>query len=332
MPVYSEDLMLCRLGLILLSLLLCAASWAQVEDETFNGPHIDKLIGEGRYEEAFEFLKAGIQKREIQQSYSATFYAGLGKFYMEEGRPKDALEALKAAETVAARTGLGNAFTAREMAAYQLSQGDFGAAAASAAKATREFSYRKADKILLSFCRSLEAMARLRSGDIKRAEALIREALKDVPKSADAPPLFASRTLFAACVIESHRANYEEAREFCRRGVEIVESRKIDGRDISLAHLAMAESWSLSGDPARSREFAVKAMDHTAKTFQANHPDTISALILLARADMQESKWPDALAHATSATAMAVEIFGEGAGGTKGPKQVLQEATKAGIK
>jgi tetratricopeptide (TPR) repeat protein len=324
--------MLRRHGLILVFLLICAASPAQIEDETFNGPHIDKLIGEGRYEEAFEFLKSGIQKREIEQTYSATFYAGLGKFYMEVGKPKDALEALKAAETVAARTGLGNAFTAREMASFQLSQGDFSAAASSATKATREFSYRKADKILLSYCRSLEALARLRAGDQIRAETLIREALKDVPKSADAPPLFASRTLFAACVIESRRANYEEGREFCRRGLEIVESRKIDGRDVSLAHLAMAESLLLSGDLARSREFATRAMDHTAKTFQANHPDTVTALMLHARADMQESKWSDALARAKAAADMAVTIFGDGAGGTKGPKQMLQEATKASIK
>lgn len=320
-------------GFILLFLPICAASWTQqIEDETFNGPHIDKLIGEGRYEEAFEFLKAGIQKNETLQTYSATFYAGLGKFYMEVGRPKDAIEALKVADTVASRTGLGNGFAAREMAAFQLAQGDYGAAASSATKATREFSYRKADKIVLAYCRSLEAMGRLRSGDLKRAEALIREALQYVPKSSDAPPFFASRTLFAACVIESHNANYEEAREFCRRGLEVLENKKIDSRDLSLAHLALAESYFLSGDLARSREFAAKSMEHTAKTFQANHPDTVSALVLLARADLKDAKPADALVHAKAAVDMAVTVFGEGAGGTKAPRQILQETGKANSK
>ncbi len=319
-------------GFILLFLPVCAVSWAQIEDETFNGPHIDKLIGEGRYEEAFEFLKAGIQKNETLQTYSATFYAGLGKFYMEVGRPKDAIEALKVADTVAARTGRGNGFAAREMAAYQLAQGDFGAAASSATKATREFSYRKADKIVLAFCRSLEAMARLRSGDLKRAETLIREALRDVPNGSDGPPFFASRILFAACVIESHNSNYEDAREFCRRGLEILDSKKIDSRDLSLGHLALAESYLLSGDLTQCREFAAKSMEHTAKTFQANHPDTVSALVLLARADLKDAKPADALVHAKAAADMAAVVFGEGAGGTRAPRQVLQAASKGSSK
>jgi len=42
-----------------------------------NGPHIDKLIGEGKYDEAFEFLKAGIEKNNTLHTYSATYYAGL---------------------------------------------------------------------------------------------------------------------------------------------------------------------------------------------------------------------------------------------------------------
>jgi tetratricopeptide (TPR) repeat protein len=319
-------------GVILLFLFLAILSWAQVEDETFNGPHIDKLIGEGRYDEAFEFLKAGIEKNHTLQTYSATYYAGLGKFYMETGRPKDALEALKVAETVSSRTGLGNGFTAREMAAFQLAQGDYSAAASSATKAVRESSYRKADKIVLAYCRSLEATARLRSGDLKRAETLIREALRDIPSSNDAPPLFASRALFAACVIESHRANYEEARELCRRGLEVLENKKVDSRDVSLAHLAMAESYLLSGDLAQGREYAKKSMEHTAKMFQPEHPDTVSALVLLARVDLKDAKPSDALTHAKAAVDMAVAIFGEGAGGTKGPKQILQEATKANAK
>jgi tetratricopeptide (TPR) repeat protein len=321
-----------RFGLILLFLLICAASWAQIEDETFDGPHIDKLIGEGKYEEAFEFLKAGIEKNNTLQTYSATYYAGLGKFYMEVGRPKDAGEALKVAETVSSRTGLGNGFTAREMAAFLLMQGDYGAAASWATKAIRESSYRKADKIVLAFCRSLEAMARLRSGDLKRAETLIREALRDVPKSRDAPPLFASRTLFAACVIESHRANYEEAQDLCRRGLKVLENKKVDSRDISLAHLALAESHFLSGDFARSRESLTKSMEHTAEMFQPQHQDTVSALDLMARVDLKEAKLADALAHAKAAVDMAVAIFGEGAGGTKGAKRTLQEATKANAK
>jgi tetratricopeptide (TPR) repeat protein len=321
-----------RLGLILLFLLSSAPSWAQIEDETFDGPDIDKLIGEGRYDEAFEFLKAGIEKNNTLHTYSATYYAGLGKFFMEVGKPKDAGEALKLADTISARTGLGNGFTAREQAAFLLAQGEYGAAASWATKAIRESSYRKAKSIVLAYCRSLEALARLRSGDLQRAEKLIRDALREVPKSNDSEPLFASRVLFAGCLIESHRANYQEAQELCRRGLEVIENKKVDSRDVSLAHLAMAESYFLSGDLARSREFAEKSMEHTAKMFRPEHQDTVSALDLLARVDLKEAKLADAHAHAKAALDMAVAIFGEGAGGTKGPKQTLQEVAKANAK
>ncbi len=323
-----------RFGITLLFLFFCTAAWAQTqrEDEIFNGPHLDKLIGEARYEEAFELIKAGIEKNQALETYSAVYYALLAKFYMETGRPKDAGDALKAADTIAARTGIGNGFTAREMAAYLIAQGDFGAAASWATKAVRETSYRKSDGIVVAYCRSLEATARLRTGDLKRAESLIREALDAVPRDNDAPPYFAPRILFAACVIESQRANYEEALELYRRGLEVLEKKKVDSRDVSLGHLAMAESYLLKGDPAKCREFASKSMEHTATMFQPQHHDTISALVLLARADLKEAKPADALAHAKAAVDMSVSLFGEGAGATKGPKQIYQEAVKANTK
>jgi tetratricopeptide (TPR) repeat protein len=210
-----------------------------------------------------------------------------------------------------------------------LAQGDWEAAASMAIKAARESSYRKAKSVVLAYCRSLEALARLRSGDLKRAEKLIRDALRDVPMSNDSEPIFASRTLFAGCVIESHLARYPEAQELCRRGLEVIEKKKIDSRDVSLAYLARAESYFLSGDLARSRESIAKSMDHTANMFQPRHQDTVSALELLARVDLKEAKPAEALAHAKSALDMALEVFGEGAGGTRGPAKTFLEASKA---
>ncbi len=318
---------------IILSLLLVAApSWAQNQDETFSGPHIDKLIGEGRYQEAYDFITAGAQKTNAQQRISATYYAGFGKFFLEVGKLQDAAQALNIADTASAQTGESLHFALREQAAYQLAQGDYAAAASTAAKAYRESSYRKVRSIVLAYCRSLEALARLRSGDLPRAEKLIREALGDVPKDNDSEPLFASRVLFAGCIIESHRGNYQEAQELCRRGMVVLEKKKIDSRDVSLAHLALAESYFLSGDLARSREFAEKSMEHTAKMFQPKHQDTVSALELLARVDLKEAKPADALAHAKAALDMAVAVFGEGAGGTKDSAQILQAVTKANAK
>jgi hypothetical protein len=48
--------------------------------------------------------------------------------------------------------------------------------------------------------------------------------------------------------------------------------------------------------------------------------------------DLKEAKPADALAHAKAALDMAVAVFGEGAGGTKGPAQTLQAVTKANAK
>jgi tetratricopeptide (TPR) repeat protein len=321
--------MLRRLDLVLLLLLVSTPSWAQNQDTVFVGPHIDKLIGEGKYKEAQEFIKSGIDKSAILKTYSATYYAGAAKFYMEIGNVRDAGEALKAADAIAANTGVGNDITAREQAAFLLAQGDYGAAASMATKAARESSYSKVKNIVLAYCRSLEALARLRSGDLKRAEKLIRGALQDVPKDNDSEPLFASRVLFTGCLIESHLTRYQEAQELCRRGLEVIEKKKVDSRDVSLAHLALAESYFLSGDLARSRELIVKSMDRTAKLFQAQHQDTVSALDLLARVDLKEAKPADALAHAKAAVDMAAAVFGEGAGGTKGPTQTFLEASKA---
>jgi ATP/maltotriose-dependent transcriptional regulator MalT len=312
--------------------LVSAPSWPQNQDETFSGPHIDKLIGEGRYQEAYDFIAAGVQMSNAQQRVSATYYAGFGKFFLEVGRPMDAAEALKAADRASAQSGESAHFYLREQAAYQLAQGDCAAAASTAAKAYRESSYRRVKDIVLAYCRSLEALARLRSGDLQRAEKLIRETLRDVPKDNDSEPLFASRVLFAGCIIESHRGNYQEGQELCRRGLEVLEKKKIDSRDVSLADLAMAESYFLSGDLARSREFAEKSMEHTAKMFQPKHQDTVAALELLARVDLKEAKPADAVAHAEAAVDMAMAVFGKGAGGTKGPMQTLQAAAKANAK
>ncbi len=317
------------LGFVLLFLLSCTLSTAQNQDEFFAGPHIDKLIGEGKYPEAYDFLKDGIAKNTAMKTYSATYYAGMGKFFIEVGNMKDAADALKAADSVASQSGLGNANTARETAALLLAQGDYSGAAAWAGKAVRESSYRKARKIEMAYCVSLEALARLRSGDLKRAVKLITTALRDVPKDNDSEPLFASRVLFTACLIESHQGNYAAAQEFCRRGLEVIERKKIDSRDVSLAHLALAESYFLSGDLARSREFISKSMEHTAKMFQPKHQDTVSALDLLARVDLKESKPADAQTHAQAALDMAITVFGDGTGGTKGPQKTLQEAKKA---
>ena len=180
----------------------------------------------------------------------------------------------------------------------------------------------------MAYCRSLEALARLKSGDLPRAEKLIREALRNVPQDNDSEPFFASRVLFAGCLIDSHRANYEEARELCRRGLAVVEKKKVRSRDIPLAYLTLAESNFLSGDLVHSREQAEMCIDVTTNMFRREHQDNVDALMLLARIDRKESKPAEARTHAQAAYEMAVTIFGEGAGGTKGAKQLLQEIEK----
>jgi len=325
--------MLRGIAVTLFFLLMTATSSAQSEEEYFDGPQIDKLIGEGKYQDAYDFIKFGVQKNNAQQRISATYYAGYGKFYLEVGMLTDAAEALKIAAKASGLTGQSVPFTLRQQADYQLTQGDYAAAASTAAKAYRESSYRKTKAnikdIVLSYCRSLEALARLRAGDLERAGKIIGEALRDVPKNNDSEPLFASRVLFAGCIIESHRGNFQQAQELYRRGMDVLEKKKVDSRDVSLGQLALAESYFLSGDLAQSRQFAEKSMEHTAKMFQANHQDTVTALELLARIDVKESKLAEAMTHAKAAVDMAVAVFGEGGGGTKAPMRTLQAVTKA---
>ena len=106
-------------GLIPLFLLLTVPLRAQVnQDEAFVGPHAEKLIGEGKYEDAFAYLKNELDKNTALQTYSATVYAGLARFFLEVGKPKDASDALRYADTISARWGLGNAFAARAQTAY----------------------------------------------------------------------------------------------------------------------------------------------------------------------------------------------------------------------
>jgi hypothetical protein len=109
--------MLHRLGLILPFLLMSTPVRAQSQDDVFIGSHIEVLIGEGKYKEAMEFIKAGIEKNVVQKVFSAAYYAGAGKFYMETGNIRETGEALKAAETISANLGIGGDITARERAA-----------------------------------------------------------------------------------------------------------------------------------------------------------------------------------------------------------------------
>lgn len=321
--------MLRSMAITLFFLLMPVPSWAQAEEEYYDGPQIDKFIGEGKYKEAFDFITFGFQKNNAKQRLSSTYFAGYAKFYLEVGMLKDAGEALKMAENAASQSGQSIPFLLREQTEYQLAQGEYAAAVSTASKAFRESAQRKIKDIVLSYCRSLEALARLRSGDLERAGKIIRQAVRDVPKDNDSEPLFATRVLLTGCIIESHAGNYKEAQELYRRSMEVLEKKKVDSRDVSLGQLAVAESYFLSGDLAQSRQFAEKSMEHTAKMFQANHQDTVTALELLARIDLKESKLADAISHAKAAVDMAAAVFGEGAGGTKAPIKTLQAVTKA---
>ncbi len=89
--------MLRKSGVVLSIFFLAVLSAAQTEEENFDGPHIDKLIGEGKYQEAYDYIKAGAQKNDAKQRVSATYYAGFGKLFLEVGKPQEAAKALKVA-------------------------------------------------------------------------------------------------------------------------------------------------------------------------------------------------------------------------------------------
>lgn len=339
-----------------------ALLWAQTQDITFYTSHIDLLIGEGKYNEALDLLKTRIQEQQaLHQVYEACpYYALLGKFYVEVGLEQEAAQALQTAEDAASRSGLStdssqsggsrggrssrslhdsettntstntwDDIVTREQASFLLVKRDYDGAAKEASKAYRAAGDHKDPYLLLAYCQSLEAQARLRLGQLDRAQKLIGQAVKEVPDSArEDQLLYAPRILFTSCLVKSYSGSFDQAISDCQRGIALIGQKGADSRDVPLGYLALAEAYLQSGDTAKCRESATKAMNQTNKVFGVDHPDTVTALELLARADAKDGKIPDAESHARDAVRVATNVFGKDAKAIAPSTQVLNEVTK----
>ena len=305
---------------------------AQTPDINFYASHIDLLIGQGKYSEANELLGTRIDSHlALHQEIDAAPYFGLlAKFYIETGLLAEAEKVLKIAEATAARTGIWVGLVTRVQTSLLLETGRYDAAAKAAAKAYRQAGDRNETYLRLSYCQSLEALARLRLGDLDRAEKLTHDTVKDVPHSLkDEELLYGPRVLYTAGLIASHRNNHRQAEEYCQRGVVLTEKHGNASRDLVLGYLALAEVYLSSGDLSKCREFGTKALEQTTKVFRRQHQDVVAALNLLARADLKEGKLTDAEARARESLSLAAAVFGEGSSGAGISAQLLNEVLKA---
>ncbi|MGD0297894.1 MAG: hypothetical protein ABSE86_12315 [Bryobacteraceae bacterium] len=137
--------------------------------------------------------------------------------------------------------------------------------------------------------------------------------------------MFASRILYAACVIESNAGIFADAEAYCRRSLDIASQSKRDTRDLSLGCLALAEAQLEAGDLAHSPEAATKGRDLTAKLFGESHQDMVQALELLARVSAKDGNMTDVCADANRAVKIATALFGERSPGAAGPIRALRE-------
>ncbi len=291
---------------------------------------IAESIAEGKYARAYQCVAMGLDKARTQKpDYEpGPFLAYLGELSLETGRLQTADEALKKAESqlVGIWSGL-DALVVREQAALYLARGDFTPATIKAATAYKMSVDRYYLRVETAYCKSLEAQAELRMGNLPRAEILVREALRDIPKNGK-QLFFVPRILYTACLIESYRGNHTEAQGYCLRGLEMAEKSGAETRDTSLGHLALAEAYLQSGDFEKSHASGLLALTLTYRMFGRRHQDMVDALHTLALADLRAGRITDARVRAKDALQAATQLFGAGSQGEKRQKEELRGALK----
>ncbi|MFN7921415.1 MAG: hypothetical protein U0Q16_15035 [Bryobacteraceae bacterium] len=288
---------------------------------------VDELVNSGRYSEATRLADSivwrlpGLEK----EGYSVVFLTYLAKAAVEQGHMKEALTRFESAEAANARSDKRyHPALIREKAALLYAAGEFRLAGELAGQAHRAMVSIRASTLRAEYCRSLQALALLRSGRTSEAEYLAMMATKVLPKKLGDHPFFAPRILYAACVTTAHAGKFAAAEKFCRRGLDAALATKNETRDLVLGHLAYAEYWLQAGDLEKSRESAMTASSITKRLFGDQHQDSVEALVILAAVDRKEGRSGDARSKVGEAVAIATAMFGKGSAAAAVPARALE--------
>lgn len=289
--------------------------------------HLDDLVNTGRYGEAANLTKSILDRLHAWQQDDAApvFLAYLSKAALETGHPEQASTLLKSAEGVLsrARDNHYEPSLVREKAALSYAAGEYAAAAELSGKAYRLSVEQNYYKIRAEYCHSIQALALLRMGNVREAERLAMNAAKAVPGKHPNHPVFAPRILYSACIVSAHAGRKADAEAFCRRGLDAASTGNRETRDLSVGYLAVAEYHLKTGDQARSREAALKAVDITRRLFGTRHQDMVEALVILATLDKEEGDHEAARGRVNEAAKIAAALFGEGSPVAALPGRVL---------
>lgn len=291
---------------------------------------VDELIEDGKYKEASRRIRRSFNLVGpfVPKSETTTLFVYLGRLLVETGELKEAEKALRTAEHLDSLRQGWEATLPRDRAVLALARRDYSTAATTAAEACRLAAQKVLSRIRVSYCLSIEALARLRLGQIERADQLSRKAQKRLSSRGSKPLPFGPRILYAACLVKSYGGNHTGAEEDCQRGLKMAQARP-DSRDVALGYLALAEVYLRAGKLLQSRESSLNCLERTTRLIGPMHQDTIQALELLALADLREGRSTDARIRAEDAVRIAKVVFGEGSPGMRGPTGTLEQVLKA---
>jgi len=323
-----------NVAVLVVALGISSASAQSLGEVYREAGQVDDLVNNGRYVEAAKLANSMLDRlhRSHREGQALPFLAYLAKTGLETGQIAQASGLLKSAEPILLNFYRERHFEPalmREKAAFYYASAQYDSAAAAASKAvqlSQEYNY---EKIRTEYCRGIQALAHLRSGNTTEAERLVSIALNAVPKRSGRSPVFAPRILYSACIVESHMDKLTVAERLCQRGLEFAGYSRPQTRDLSLGYLALAEAYLQAGDLSHSREFAQQAADLTAQLFGTQHQDMVDALDFLAIVSLKEGDTAAAHARIAQAIPIANKLFGDGSPGAAVSARVL-EAIVAG--
>ncbi|MCP5118038.1 MAG: tetratricopeptide repeat protein [bacterium] len=275
----------------------------------------DDLILQGKYNEALDYLGGRIRNLQFvsDRRGGGLLFAYTARAFVEIGRLDSAEEALHMAQKLANW----DRFTprhvvAREQAAFHLVRRDFPAAAKEASKAYGLARRRSTPSDKAAYCLALEALARLRMGDLTEAANRAEKALRGVSGKPNRCRFFEPRILYAKCIVQSHLGDSDEAVSYADRGLQLAShAGRPNNRDVVLGRLAQAEAYLQAGDVARGRAHGLQALEAATAVFGRSHPDVVSALELLTLAELKQGRGIEAGTRAREALALAREVFGQ---------------------
>ena len=294
--------------------LLCGLRLPAAPGDTADVDRLEDLIDEGKYEAAFGAFQFALGNETLRGDSDALVMRPYrAKWSVEVGALQEAVLILKQGDPAWADVPFWAPRVARERAALLLALGEYRGAAENAAKGYRLCAEQHYLKIRIAYCKSLEAQARLRLGDVSAADQASKAALEIARKYRRLPPFFyAPRIFYTACLVQSYSASPGGAEAECRRGIALAEGTGGMRRDVSLGYLALAEACLRSGNLTGSREAALYSLRLTHQMFGTKHQDAVGALQILAQMNLKEGNPAAARSNAEEAVSAGLAVFGDG--------------------